>query len=236
MGRACYHNPMDHKKRVITSLAVIVAIIVGGVMIYSFKGTGRFKGFSGRETPVPTPLVVEEQLIIPETKQISGTEGRIVTEGAVDVPLVPTSEGEKVIVQKAVLTVKGSYDLANPEAVTWSGDAKLVFIKSLGAITLEGKSSQWQLAFSSKTKATKGYEIIIQGDKIVSKKEIDSTAVGADLPKNWYDSDGAIKSLQGSPQFASATISSIQFAYDLDSKGWLYALSTSRGVTSIVVR
>src|SRR3989338_6961807 len=74
------------------------------------------------------------------------------------------------------------------EKQRWSSDAKLVFIKSLGAITLEGKSSQWQLAFSSKTKVKKGYEIIIQADQIVSKKEIDSTAVGADLSKNWKDS------------------------------------------------
>ena len=124
------------------------------------------------------PQVIEETLVIPDTQKITGVEGRMVSEGSVQVPLVPKSEAEKVIVSKAVLTVKGSYDKAKSEAETWSKDAKLVFVKSLGGITLEGKSSQWQLAFSSATKSGKGYEIVIQTDQIVSKKEIDSKAIG----------------------------------------------------------
>ena len=73
------------------------------------------------------------------------------------------------MVSKAVLTVKGSYNL-EARSGKWSSDAKLVFVKSLGAITLEGKSSQWQIVFMSKTKTGKGYEIIVQEDQVVSQK------------------------------------------------------------------
>ena len=154
--------------------------------------------------------------------------------------LVPTkkeyeiiiTEGEKVVVTKAVLTVKGSYDKSRSEAEAWSKDAKLVFVKSLGAVTLEGKSSQWQLVFSSPTKSKKGYEVIIQEDNIVSKKEIDSNAVGGTVPSTLKDSDYAIKTLQDLPQFSDATVSSISLYYNSDGGVWRYALATSRGTTS----
>ena len=139
------------------------------------------------------------------------------------------------MVSKAVLTIKGSYDLSLSEAQKWSSDAKLVFIKSLGAVTLEGKSSQWQLVFSSKTKLKKGYEIIIQADQIVSQKEIDSTAVGADIPKTWKDLGEVIKELQSHPLYQDATVSAVSFYLNPDNKKWYYALSTSKGVSSIVI-
>lgn len=227
---------MEQNKKLVVILIVIIVIVAIGTILYSLGGLPSFKKLLPSPKVEEKPKVIEENLVIPDTQKIVVGEGRTVTEGAVDVSLVPKTEGEKVIVEKAVLTVKGSYALANAETLKWSSDAKLVFIKSLGAVTLEGKSSQWQLAFSSKIKSKKGYEVIIQADQIVSKKEIDSTAVGAELPKNWYDSDGAIKSLQNLPQFSDATISSVSFIYDLDSKGWFYGLSTSRGVTSIAVR
>ncbi len=182
------------------------------------------------------PQVVKENLSIPQTEKITGSEARSVSDGTVSVKLVPKSDGEKVVVEKAVLTVKGSYELAKTEAVKWSPDAKLVFVKSLGAITIDGKSSQWQAAFSSASKKSKGYEVIIQGDQIVSKREIDLTAIGADLPNNWTDSGAAIATLQNLPQYSSATVSSIHFSYNEDAKEWRYAISTSIGVVSVRVR
>ena len=162
--------------------------------------------------------MVEEKLVIPDTQKITGGEGRFVSEGLVAVPLVPKTESEKIMVSKAVLTIKGSYDLSLSEAQKWSSDAKLVFIKSLGAVTLEGKSSQWQLVFSSKTKLKKGYEIIIQADQIVSQKEIDSTAVGADIPKTWKDLGEVIKELQSHPLYQDATVSAVSFYLNPDNK------------------
>lgn len=182
------------------------------------------------------PIVIEENLIVPETEKITGVEARIIEKGAVEVSLVPKSESEKVIVDKAVLTVKGAYDLAIIEAEKWSAGAAPVFIKSLGAVTLEGMSSQWQLVFVSKDKSKKGYEIIIQGDKIVSMKEIDSTAVGSKFPANLKDSADAIKVLQDLPQFSGATLSVISLYYNTDGKVWRYTLSTSNGATSVAAQ
>ncbi|MEK7149901.1 MAG: hypothetical protein AAB757_02945 [Patescibacteria group bacterium] len=179
--------------------------------------------------------VIDDELVIPQTERVSPADGRIIQKGSYDTLLVPKSEEEEVLVVKAKLTVKGSYDSAIVRAKEWSDDAKLVFIKSLGAIDLGGKSSGWQIVFGSKTKKT-GYEIIIQADKIISQKEIKSNSFGYDLPKNWYDSNSAIASLQGLPQFSDATVSSINFYYNLDGKKWGYALSTSRGTTSMPVK
>lgn len=218
-------------KKFIYIIAVIVIIIVIVIVLY-FTGlipSGVLKKLEFKKGP----QVIEENLIIPDTQKITGGEGRTTESGNYNVSLVPKTEAEKIIVSKAVLTLKGSYDLAKSEAEKWSTDAKLAFIKSLGAITLEGKSSQWQLAFSSKTKPKKGYEIIIQADQIVSLREIESVAIGADLPKAWIDSWEAIKLLQDLPQFSEATISSISLYYNIDGKIWRYALSTSRGTTSV---
>lgn len=225
---------MTNKKTLYIILAIV--IVAFAVVAWSMPGSGLL---SFKKSVAPKaenkPLVVEENLIVPQTEKITGTESRTVVEGPVAVPLVPKTEGEKVIVAKAKLTVKNGYELANPEALKWSEDANLVFIKSLGAVTLEGKSSQWQLAFFSKTKGQKNYEIIIQEDSIVSKKEVDSTVAGADLPETWKDSDAAIMSLQELPQFSDVTISSINLYYNADGKIWRYAFSTSRGTTSTSV-
>lgn len=218
---------------------IVGAIVVVAVTLIILYATGIISpGLVKKVTFQKTPQVVEENLVIPDTQSIAGGEGRIIEQGSVAVPLVPKNDGEKVIVTKAVLTVKGSYDLAKPEADKWAIDNKLVFIKSLGAVTLEGKSSQWQLAFSSKTKPKKGYEVIIQADKIVSQKEIDSTAVGADIPKNFSDRDAvwAIGQLASIPQFQSSSISAISFVYNYDAKAWDYIIVNSFGNSSIRVK
>ena len=222
---------MDNKKTIYIVLGVIIIAALVAVALYV---SGVVKPPSFKEVKkADKPRVIEENLVIPDTKNIVGTEARMITDtDAVDVPLVPKNEGEKVIVAKAVLTIKGAYYLAAPEAQSWSDDATPVFIKSLGAVTLEGKSSQWQIAFASADKKA-GYEVVIQGDKIVSQKEIESTILGAALPENLKDSDTAIVALQELPQFSDATISSINLYYNTDGKVWRYTLSTSRGTTSM---
>lgn len=223
---------MQNKKFIYIIAVIVIVIVIVIVAILSFFGIIPSSIIQKLEFK-KGPQVVEEELVIPDTQKITGGEGRFAESGNINVSLVPKSEAEKVIVAKAVLTVKASYDLAKIEAGKWSTDAKLTFIKSLGAVTLEGKSSQWQVVFISKSKAKKGYEVIVQSDQIVSKKEIDSSATGADLPKNWIDSWEAIKLLQDLPQFSEATISSISLYYNIDGKIWRYALSTSRGTTSV---
>lgn len=220
-------------KKPIIILAIFILIIVGVAVLYFVFPELGSKISRVVDLRPDKPKVIEENLVIPQTKEIAPAAGRIVEQGGVAVPLVPKTEAEKVIISKAVLTVKGSYELAKTEAEKWTKDAKPALIKSLGAITLEGKSSQWQLVFSSAIKKKKGYEIIIQGDQIVSQKEIDSTIMGADFPKNLKDSGEAIISLQQLPQFSEATVSAINLYYNTDGKVWRYALSTSRGTTSM---
>jgi len=221
-------------KKPIIIISIFILLVVGlAVAYFVFPEFGKKISRVVDLTPEKPRVIDNEQLVIPNTQKITGGEGRIVEKGSVEVSLVPKNEGEKVIVTKAILTVKGSYELAKAEATEWFGDAKLVFVKSLGAVTLEGKSSEWQLAFSSIIKKGKGYEVIIQGDQIVSKKEIDSTAVGVDTPKLWMDSGEAVKTLQLMPQYSSVSITSLNFFYNSDAKEWRYGFSTSIGATSV---
>lgn len=232
------YNKNMNRKTLLIFLAISTAAVglVGVIYLVSQENENTPISENGNwsiDLSPEKPKVVEEKLIIPETQEITGGEGRVIDQGPVEVPLVPKSEGEKVVVSNAILSVKGSYNLAIAEAKKWADDAILVFVKSLGAVTLEGKSSQWQLAFFSEAKQNKGYEIIIQGDQIVSRKEIDSVANGADLPSAWKDSSEIVVSLQELPQFSDATISSINLYYNTDGKIWRYVLSTSRGNTSM---
>jgi hypothetical protein len=109
----------------------------------------------------------------------------------------------------------------------------LSFIKSLGTVTLEGKSSQWQAVFFIPKGSSKSYEIIIQEDKIVSAKAVSGNAVGEELPGTWFDSGEALKRLAEMPQFEDCTIYAIGFAYDTDGKKWRYAVATNLGITSL---
>lgn len=211
---------------------IVVAAIIAGLYFMGLLPSGILKQL----TPAKKPQVINENLVIPDTQKITAGEGRTVENGAVNTPLVPKDESQKIIVTKAILTSLGSYSISAPEAKNWSTDAKLVFIKSLGAVNIDGKSSQWQIVFSSAAQKGKGYEVIVQADQIVSKKEISSTATGADVPKNIKDSSDAVKSLQELPQFSDATISSINLFYNADGKIWRYALSTSKGTTSALAQ
>lgn len=219
----------SNKKFLIGGVIVIAVIVLA---VYFWQTSPSFKKVV---TFYEKPKVVEETLVIPETKQVEAAAGRTPTTEHYAVPLVPTTEGEKVVVPGAVLTLKESFEVAKPKAETWAKDAKLVFLTSQGAVTLEGRSSMWQVVFGSLSKK-KGYEVVVQGDKIVSEKEIPSAEYGYVLPTNWYDAGEAIISIQSLPQFADATVSSINFFYNRDGKRWGYALGTSRGTTSMPVR
>jgi hypothetical protein len=224
------------KKYIILGLIVFIIILfILVVLITTGILKNPFQAFTQKKVIEATPKIIQEDLVIPETTSIAGGEAKIVPSGLVEVPLVPKDNSEKVIVPKAVLTVKGAYSLTLNEAKKLAGDVMLSFIKSLGAVNIDGKSSQWQVVFSSKEKG-KAYEFIVQGEQIVKSGEFTSGAFGAQLPANWYDSDGAIKTLQFTPEFSSATVSAINFYFDLDSQGWMYALSTSLGVTSMTVK
>jgi hypothetical protein len=221
------------QKNIVIILAVIIILVLGVLGLYLFNPK-MFTFLQSESTKIERdkPKVIDDQLVVPDTKEVSMTQGRVSENGKVETALVPKNEGEKVVVTKAVFTVKGGQELALKDAQAWASDAKLVFVKSMGAITLDGKSSQWQIAFSSVAKK-KGYEVIIYGDQVASKKEVELVGQGAELPAVWNDSDIAVKTLQEMPQFSSASISSINFFYNADAKRWRYSIATSFGTTSV---
>ncbi|MEK7452990.1 MAG: hypothetical protein AAB614_02025 [Patescibacteria group bacterium] len=219
---------MNNSKKII--LIFLVVIIFSVFTLYFFINIG------GKSIYVSDrKIVVQESPKVLDTKSISIIDGKIPNKDAYNIKINPKNEIEKVVVPNAILTLKDSYLYSLSEALKWSKDAKLVFIKSYGTLTLEGKSSQWQIIFSSKNKK-KGYEIIIEKDFIFSKKEVESSGYGYDLPKNWYDAKDAIISIQTMPQFSESTLSGISFVYNIDGKIWSYALATSNGTVSIPVR
>lgn len=217
----------------IAILIILIIVIAIGVLAYVFFGSEK----SIKIEESSKPKIIQENLVVPNTRNITESASKSVNESAAGIILSPKNEGETFIVPNAILTLKGGYNLALPQTLEWASDAKPVFIKSLGVITLDGKSSQWQIAFNSKTEK-KGYEIIIQGDKIVSEKEIESSATGAEAPVNWPDAANMIKTLQARPAFSDATVSSFLLTSTPESKDvkWWLSIGTSKGTVTFEVK
>lgn len=203
---------------------LLIAAVLGAAALYMIRP---------KETaqPASAERVVRDMPVLPQTTSVSGADTRLTDKGTVNVPLVPGDASERVSVPSAALTVKGALLLTEPEARSWNEDALLAFISSRGAITLEGKADQWQAVFYSASQK-KGYELIIQKDIIVSKKELASAAAGGKLPDAWQDSDHPVRVLQNLPQFSDATISSIALSFSAQGNVWRYLVNTSRGPTS----
>ena len=191
-------------------------------------------GFSAFQ--VNAVVIVQENLVIPDTQEIGVISfRRVIDYGAYPVPLVPKDDSERVIVPNAILTLKEAYIKSQEVIIGWTSDAKLAGIKSIGSIALDGKSSMWQIAYGSRLKEM-GYEIIIQGDLIVSQKELPWVGggdYGYNIPANWFDSDSAIALLQELPQYSDVSISTINLFYNVDAKAWRYGFSTSTGSASV---
>lgn len=210
-------------------IVVLVVLIIGGGIAFWGSRTGRRVAVQG------SPRVIEETLVVPDTQTVHEADARMLEQGAVAVPLVPKSEEEKVIVPHAELTLKGGYAAAALVAKQWDSTALLVFVKSLGTVTLDGKSSSWQVMFSSPNKKSAGYEVILQGKEIVSKKEVASEASGAAIPKNWKDLGEVISELQQHPLYQNASVTAASFHLNPDNKKWYYNILTSQGASAIAV-
>lgn len=217
------------KKNLFIIIVALVILAIGGSVVLWGSRTGRKVAIQG------TPRVIEETLVIPDTQEVSTADARMLEQGAVAVPLVPKSEEEKVVVARAELTLKGGYAAAALVANQWDSAPALVFVKSLGAITLDGKSSSWQVIFSSPSKKNAGYEVILQGKDIVSKKEVVSAAPGAVVPQNWKDLGEVIAELQQHPLYQDASVTAASFHLNPDNKKWYYNILTSKGANAIAV-
>jgi len=223
----------DKKNLAITILAllIIIALIFAWFLFRKNKqnetGGTNLKNFKGQ--------IINDTIKIPDTVSVDSNEGEIVPRGEYNVKLQPQSESDQVVISKAKLTLKEAYNMAVVEAAKWSDDQKLVFIKSNGAIGLDGRSSSWQLVYGS-AKKNLTYEIIISSDQIVSAKEINSVVKGFDLPVNWYDSYEAIASLRNLPQFSNDTISAISFYYSGAEASWVYGIADGNKTTAMWVK
>jgi hypothetical protein len=215
---------------VLALLLVVLVLSVGGYLFMRRKNI-----IGGQVSEIKTKRVIVEQMYVPNTQSVNMVDARLSTQKRNEVPINPELSNVEVVVGQAKLTIKEGYSLAETYALKWSADAKLAFIKSLGTVTPEGKSTEWQVMFYSSVKK-KSYEVIVWEDKVVSEKELNSELVGQELPKNWFDSSDAIISLRSSPQFATGTVSSINFFYNSDSKDWIYGLQTSLGGTAMHVQ
>lgn len=208
--------------------------ILGGVVIVTLAVVAWFAMRGGDHTFSPQGVVVEEELVIPNTENIEGNEGRIVKSGAYESPINPSDE-TRAVSARAILTIKGAYEAALPVARGWSADAKLISIRSLGIVTFGGMSGEWQVLFGSAERKA-GFEVIVYGDAIALQKNVLSESFGFTLPADWYDSGDALLSLRAMSQFADATVSSLSFFYNEDGKRWGYGLATSKGTVSMPVK
>jgi hypothetical protein len=225
---------LKNKKLIFISAAIILIIIILVIVLISIKKDKTPK--AGVITPETFKgQIIDDVIKIPTTTQVMTNEGETVARGEYNVKLQPQSESDQVFITKAKLTLKEAYNITQAAANSWSFDAKLISIKSNGALGLDGKSSSWQLIFgSSQREAT--YEIILEADKIISQKEINSEVSGYELPLNWYDSNEAIASFRNLPQFNADTISAISFYYSFANESWAYGLANGDKTTSMWVK
>ncbi|MFZ2310788.1 MAG: hypothetical protein WAW11_04580 [Patescibacteria group bacterium] len=225
-------NYFKDKKNILIIATILIIIIVIIFIVLAFKkNTSSLPTFN---TKTFKGVVINDNIKIPNTTEVTSNEGEVVPRGEYNIKLQPQSEADTVIITKAKLTLKEAHNLGITEAVKWSSDAKLVFIKSNGALGLDGKSSSWQLVYGSADRQ-KGYEIIMVENQIISAKEILSDSSGFDLPLNWYDSYEAIATLN-LPQFSQDTISAISFYYSGANQSWAYGLANGEKTTSMWVQ
>lgn len=221
-------NAYSKNKKNIFGLLIILILLIIGFIIFIFLNKGKIKSNFSVNEPSFKGVVIDDLIKIPATSKISPNEGEIVLRGEYDVKLRPQSEKDQVYITKAKLTLREAYNLSSELAQSWSNDAKLIFIRSNGALGLDGKASSWQLAYGSVQK-NRADEIIIEADKIISQREIPTQSFGYDLPVNWYDSSEAIASLLNLSQFSFETISAISFYYSSAAESWAYGLAIGQG-------
>ncbi len=222
---------LKYKKIIIGAIiaAVFLAAIIFIIILFTSHNNITTNNNQVREAAF-LGIVINDDVKIPDTKNIAPNAGEIVARGDYAVKLQPTSEEEEVLVTKAKLTLKEAYSTAEASARAWSSDARLAFINSNGALGLDGRSSSWQIVFNSQRIAS-GYEIIITEDKIVSSKQVTSESEGNEPPVNWYDSNEAIASLSTMPQFSDEYLSALTFYYSVSAESWAYALALTDNKT-----
>ncbi|NTW22241.1 hypothetical protein HGA34_01695 [Candidatus Falkowbacteria bacterium] len=177
--------------------------------------------------------VIEEELTIPELKSATDVDGRLMSSSRFLTPLVPKSARDRVIVPLADLTLKQGLAVARLNAGYWSDDAKLMYAKSSGAVTLEGKSSQWLYVFGSEKKRA-ALGVVVRGKEVVANLELAADNYGHDLPGDWLDVSEAIASLANTPGLSDRSIGGLALYHNEDSKKWSFGIALDKGQSTSV--
>lgn len=214
----------NNKQKIFVVLSIVLFVICALAIYYGGFGKAKIAILGGERVvnETPTPRTVDKVTIY---------DVRSASKTGESVPLVSR---EHITIEDGK-TLKEGFAIAEPVALEWAEDAKLVYIRSLGTVTVEGISSGWEVAFGSTT-SKNGYMISVVNGLVAGKKEISTMPSGYALPTNWYDAGDAVKSIQTLPQFSESTISGINFYYNEDGKKWGYAISSSNGTVSVPVR
>lgn len=212
----------NNNKSLILIMTVVLLIIASTVVYYGSPEKAKHAILSNQRivVEIPTPRSVEK---------ISVGDGRMAVSTGEKIAL---QSNERVVIDGGK-TLKEGYVIAEGAATAWAPDAKLVYVRSLGTVTVDGVSSGWEVVFGSKTQE-KGYVVAVIGGAIASRGESVLPDSGHATPENWYDAKEAIKSIQALPLFKDATISGINLYFD--GKIWEYVIASSKGTVSVPVR
>lgn len=206
-------------------LLLLLAVILVLAMVLVFFQSRTFK----RLAPLLVGgRIIEENLAVPDLKTANGIDGRLLGSSAHLTPLVPKPADERFVIPLAKLTLKQGLETAKSNAGYWSDDVKLVYAKSLGAVTLAGGSSQWLYVFGSAKKHS-GLGVVVRGDEVIANLELSSDNAGYDLPNDWTDVGAAIFSLANSPDFIDRSIGGLALYYNEDSDNWSFGIALDKG-------
>ena len=217
------HDGQKNKIKIIIFCVIGLVLAASLVTVYVLRNRGfdfgdflSPKEFSGR--------VITSSLALDDLNIAKVGQGEIVVRGEYDVKIQPADDSEKVMLAGATTTLKQAHEIAYPEAELWAEDVKLISISSAGALNIDGHAAAWRLLYAS-ARLERAYEIVIKGDSIISRRELEAETAGNNLPRSWYDSDEALLSLRYLDQFKDETISAISFYYSPVAASWAYGVA-----------
>lgn len=121
---------------------------------------------------------------------------------------------------------KSAYDIALARAVAWQPG--VVLTKMTLADTSGGT---WDFIFVSLKTKNKAFEILANGQGVLSVNETAIMGSGTDLPANIISPDEAMVKARAVPGYGNAVIVSLEMIYNAASHAWYWGVKTNAGLT-----
>ena len=121
------------------------------------------------------------------------------------------------------------YAVALARAITWRADAVLASM-----ILGDRGGTAWTFIFVSPRVAGRGFEVVMDGQAVISAQEIAFQGKGAPLPANVIAPDAALAVARAVPGMAGANIISLELSLDAASKQWFWGARTASGTTMTI--